>query len=102
MKRDWRRRVRSEVPLHLPMETPVDLDAAARSAWRLFGCRDLAWLDFRLDAASRPQFLKCNPLPELAPVNSNIVIPSQASLLYQGLVQDVARGAAHRFEFTPP
>ena len=98
MKRDWRRRVRYGVPPHLPMETLVDLETTARPAWRLLRSRDLA----RLDAASRPHFLKCNPLPGLDPVNSNIVIPSQASLPYQGLVQDVARDAAHRLEFTPP
>lgn len=100
VKRDWQRRVRYTVPPPLPAPTLADLEAAARSAWQLLGCRDLARIDFRLDTAGRPCFLECNPLPGLHPVNSDLVLLSRSSLPYERLVQDVVRDAAQRLGFS--
>jgi D-alanine-D-alanine ligase len=102
VKRDWPRRVRYSVPPRLPAQTLANLEAAARSAWRLLGCRDLARIDFRLDAAGRPHFLECNPLPGLHPVDSDIVLLTQTNLPYEDLVQGVVRDAARRLAFPLP
>ncbi len=75
VKRDWRRRVRYHVPPRLPVACLVSIERLALTAFRLLGCRDVARLDFRLDAAGRPCFIECNPLPGLDPANSDIVPP---------------------------
>jgi D-alanine-D-alanine ligase len=71
-------------------------------AYRLLGCRDVARIDFRLDAAGRPCFLECNPLPGLHPESSDIVILSRKSSpqhvpTYECLVQGILRDAAQRY-----
>ena len=58
--------------------------------------------DFRLDAAGRPHFLECNPLPGLHPENSDLVLLSRASLSYEKLVQGVAVDAARRLGLSLP
>ena len=102
VKRDWQRRVRYHVPPRLPAGTLAELEQSARVAYRLLGCRDVARMDFRLDAASRPHFLECNPLPGLHPVNSDLVLLSRAALSYENLVQGVAVDAARRLGLSLP
>jgi D-alanine-D-alanine ligase len=95
-KRDWRHRVQYHVPPRLP---PATLDAIrdyALEAYRLLGCRDLARIDFRLDADGRAFFLECNPLPGLNPVNSDIVILSRGVISYETLIQGVLQDAGRR------
>jgi D-alanine-D-alanine ligase len=100
-KRDYRRQVRYHVP---PRLSPAQLDrvgTAALMAYRLLGCRDIARIDFRLDAAGAPHFLECNPLPGLNPESSDIVILARAaaadpSSAHRGLVQGILHDAVRR------
>ncbi|HEY3655809.1 MAG TPA: hypothetical protein VGL34_12650 [Steroidobacteraceae bacterium] len=95
-KRDWRRRIHYHVPPRLPA---ICLDAVrdySLKACQLLGCRDLARLDFRLDAAGQPFFLECNALPGLNPSDSDIVIMSRGHISYDNLVQRVLLDAARR------
>lgn len=41
------------------------LQTIALSAFKLIGCRDVARIDFRLDAAGQPNILEVNPNPDL-------------------------------------
>lgn len=102
VKRDWQRRVCYHVPPRLSAETLSELEKSARIAFRLLGCRDVARMDFRLDATGRPHFLECNPLPGLHPENSDLVLLSRASLPYEKLVQDIALDAARRLRLSLP
>jgi D-alanine-D-alanine ligase len=100
-KRDFRRQVRYHVPPRLQAAHLEEIRSHALNAYRLLGCRDFARIDFRLDAAGRPRFLECNPLPGLHPESSDIVILSRKSRPererpYQGLVQGILRDAAQR------
>jgi len=97
VKRDWRRRVRYHLPPRLDATTLTAIEHHALTAYQLLGCRDLARLDFRLDAAGTPHFLECNPLPGLNPDNSDMAILSQPKLAYEHLVQGVLLDAARRF-----
>jgi D-alanine-D-alanine ligase len=95
-KRDFRRRVRYHLP---PRLAPLELEALrnyALTAYRVLGCRDLARFDFRSDAAGRPRFMECNPLPGLNPESGDIVIMSRAVLPYEALVQGILLDAAQR------
>ncbi|HMF56037.1 MAG TPA: hypothetical protein VK619_06735 [Pyrinomonadaceae bacterium] len=96
VKRDWRRRVRYQVPPCLDAETINLLSRLALTAYRLLGCRDIARMDFRMDAEGRPHFLECNPLPGLNPESGDIVILSRESLPYEKLVQGILLDAMRR------
>jgi D-alanine-D-alanine ligase len=96
VKRDFRRRVRYHIPPRLPAASLAELSESALTVYRLLGCRDLARIDFRLDAAGRPRFLECNPLPGLDPESGDIVILSREAIPYESLVQGVLLDAARR------
>ncbi len=102
VKRDWQRRVRYHIPPRLAAETLAQLGRSALVAFRLLGCRDVARIDFRLDAAGTPHFLECNPVPGLHPANSDLVLLSRAAVPYENLVQGVAVDAARRLGLSLP
>ena len=96
VKRDYLRRVRYHVPPRLDATTLTTIERLALTAYRLLGCRDIARMDFRLDAAGQPHFLECNPLPGLNPESGDIVILSRAALSYERLVQNILLDAIER------
>lgn len=96
VKRDYLHQVRYFTPPRLPQQTIVLLRKFALIAYDLLGCRDLARIDFRLDAQRVPHFMECNPLPGLNPVTGDIVILSRDILPYEQLVQNVLRDAMRR------
>jgi D-alanine-D-alanine ligase len=98
-KRDWRRAIAYHVPARLPAETLHAIERHALKACDLLGCRDIARIDFRLDAAGQPFFLECNPLPGLNPEHGDIVILSRGVAPYADLVQGILLDAAKRIGF---
>jgi D-alanine-D-alanine ligase len=96
VKRDFRRRVRYHLPPRLDATTLATIESHALTACRLLGCRDLARLDFRLDARGAPHFLECNPLPGLNPDTGDLPILSRERISYEELVQGVLLDAARR------
>ena len=102
VKRDWQRRVRYHVPPRLDAPTRALIENYALTAYRLLGSRDLARLDFRLDAAGTPHFLECNALPGLNPESGDIAILSQGTFAYHDLVQGVLIDAASRWNVPLP
>jgi D-alanine-D-alanine ligase len=101
-KRDYRRQVQYHVPPRLEPVQLEEIRSHALNAYRLLGCRDIARIDFRMDAAGRPCFLECNPLPGLHPESGDIVILSRRSSpghvsAYECLVQRILRDAAQRY-----
>lgn len=96
VKRDFRRRARYFVPPRLDAPTLAAIEALALKAYRLLGCRDIARMDFRLDAGGQPRFLECNPLPGLNPESGDIVILARAALAYEELVQSILLDAIER------
>ena len=96
VKRDWTRHVRYHVPPRLDGSTLDALHGYALSAYRLLGCRDLARIDFRLDADGVPHFMECNPLPGLDPVTSDVVMLSKAHIPYDTLIQGILLDAMRR------
>ncbi|MFN7144304.1 MAG: D-alanine--D-alanine ligase [Myxococcota bacterium] len=101
VKRDWQRRVRYHVPPRFDAATLAELDRLALTAYRLLGCRDLSRMDFRLDAAGRPRFIECNPLPGLNPETGDVVLLSRPTLPYDRLVQGVLEAALLRLAGSP-
>jgi D-alanine-D-alanine ligase len=82
---------------------PVSEDVAeemrhmALTMTRILGCRDLARVDFKLDATSWPAFLEINPLPGLSPHYG--IYPRQAEaagLTHEQLIGEIIRAALDR------
>ena len=96
VKRDFRRRVVYHIPPRLDAPTLTALDRHARTAYRLFGCRDIARMDFRLNGRGEPCFVECNPLPGLNPESGDIAILTAATIPYDRLVQGILQDAMER------
>jgi D-alanine-D-alanine ligase len=96
VKRDFERRVRYHVPPQLDAAVVRRMERMALEAYSLLGCRDVARMDFRLDAAGAPFFLECNPLPGLNPKSGDLVILSRGQMEYDALVQGILREAMER------
>jgi D-alanine-D-alanine ligase len=96
VKRDWRQQVQYHVPARLGFAALAEIEQLAIKAFRLLGCRDCARIDFRLDAAGKPFFLECNPLPGLNSADSDMVLLCQHEVPYKDLIQGILLEAVHR------
>ncbi len=96
-KQDWRRRIRYVVPPRLSEDERREIERQALTAYRLLGCRDIARVDFRLDANRIPHFIECNPLPGLEPGSSDMVLLSRNHCSYDELVQGLFLDALARY-----
>jgi D-alanine-D-alanine ligase len=78
---------------------PIDPELAARladtalAAWRVFGLRGYARVDFRLDALGHPQIIDVNANPCLAPDAGFAAAALRAGLGYDALVARVLQAA---------
>ncbi len=92
-------RIRYDVPAKLEPGQVEKLKAAARGAFMALGCRDVARIDFRMDAKGRPHFIECNPLPGLTPGWSDLVLIAQGSGMdYRSLIGEIMAGAIRRYK----
>jgi D-alanine-D-alanine ligase len=97
VKRDFEVRVRYEVPAKLSPDELDAIETASLRAFQALGCRDVARLDFRLDASGVPYFLECNPLPGLAPgVGDLTFIAEAAGISFEDLIGEILEGALRR------
>ena len=100
VKRDWTRQVCYHVPPRLDPDTVNAVCNSALAAYHLLGCRDIARVDFRLDAHGVPRFIECNPLPGLDPITSDVVMLSKHALRYDDLIQGILFDAMRRHGVT--
>jgi D-alanine-D-alanine ligase len=93
-------RIRYEVPAKLEPAVLERLRTAARGAFMALGCRDVARIDFRMDAETgRIYFLECNPLPGLTPGWSDLVLIAQGDGMdYRTLIGEILSGAIRRYK----
>lgn len=80
------------------------LNLLAAAVFRVTGCRDVARVDFRLDAhnGNTPYILEVNPLPGLSPGYSDLCIQIEASgQSYEWLINQIVTLAAARYEAAP-
>jgi D-alanine-D-alanine ligase len=96
VKRDWQRLVRYECPPCLAAATIQAVEEAALGVFQVFGCRDVARIDFRL-RGDVPYFLEVNPLPGLNPHSSDLVILARMSgWSYSQLISRILEAALER------
>lgn len=88
---------RVECPAQVDAKLAAELETVAKQVYRTLGCRDVARIDVRLDAAGRVNFIECNPLPGLTPGWSDLcMIGLGAGLSYEALVGEILRPAVRR------
>jgi D-alanine-D-alanine ligase len=96
VKRDWRNRVSYQCPPQLPQAHLDAVSSAARTVFRVLGCRDVARIDFRLRGGV-PYFLEVNPLPGLHPVESDLaMIARLIGWSYERVVRTIVNAALER------
>jgi D-alanine-D-alanine ligase len=99
MKQDWNEKIRYDVPARLAPRELDRLERAARECFTALGCRDVARVDFRMDAEGRIFFIECNPLPGLAPGWSDLVLIAQAAgIAYRDLIGEILAFAIRRYQ----
>lgn len=98
VKRNWQTEVEYHVPPRAAQRTVRAVEDVALAAYRALGCRDVARVDVRLDAAGEPRFLEVNPLPGLNPITGDIVIlATRAGLEYPKLIARIVENARVRY-----
>ena len=99
MKQDWNDKIRYEVPARLTPRELDKLERAAREVFAALGCRDVARVDFRMNAEGHLYFIESNPLPGLTPGWSDLVLIAQAAgIEFRALIGEVLSFAIRRHQ----
>lgn len=89
--------VENKVPCELSPSLQAELERVAKAAFRALGCRDIARVDLRLDAAGNVHFIEANPLPGMAPNFSDLCVMAKVEgLAYEALVAEIMAPAVAR------
>ncbi len=103
MKTDWADDFRYLCPALLLPDQVEELHRLTATVFRVTGCRDVARVDFRLDAndADKPYILEVNPLPGLYPGLSDLVLEAEAvGIAYAELINTILNTACERHGLT--
>lgn len=86
-------------PAPVDAELAQRLNTLAAAVFRVIGCKDVARVDFRLDARTgTPYILEVNPLPGLNPDYSDLCIQARAAgLSFEQLVNTIVDEARFRY-----
>ncbi|HCM40208.1 MAG: D-alanine--D-alanine ligase [Bdellovibrionales bacterium GWC1_52_8] len=86
-------------PAQIDAPLRTEIERVARGCFNALGCRDVARIDFRLDAQGRVQFMECNPLPGLTPDWSDLcLISNSAGMDYRTLIGEILAPAIRRYK----
>lgn len=88
---------RFRVPAPIPERLASEISDMAISVFEVMECRDVARIDFRLDAEGRPNFLEINPLPGLSRVSLLPLQARAAQMTYDDLVKWILTSAWSRY-----
>lgn len=84
-------------PANVSDELAAKMSDYARRIFGVLGCRDMARLDFRVDADGVPYFLEINPIPGLTPYGSALPALAQAAgISPEQVIHQVVRNALAR------
>lgn len=97
VKRDWENLAVYECPAKIELALKKKLEDSAVKAFKVFACRDLARIDFRVNALGEVYFIEINPLPGLSPKYSDIVIMAKKmGWTYERLIMAIFNNALSR------
>ena len=84
------------VPVDLTPPLERALQQAAVAVFELLGCRDVARVDFRIDAQGRWYVLEINPLPNWSPTDSFGLLGESLGIGHAGMIRRLVVAAAAR------
>jgi D-alanine-D-alanine ligase len=97
-KLNYSKDVRYDIPAQVSPSLQSKIEKTARQCFDILACRDVARIDFRVDAKEDVYFLECNPLPGLAPDWSDLCLMAKvANLDYKLLIAEILAPALKRF-----
>lgn len=97
-KRDWQNLVDYKSPPDINRLLDRHIRHYALLAFREFGCRDVARIDFRISKNNKIYMLELNPLPGLSPEYADLVIMArQNNVKYDELVMSILKSALSRY-----
>jgi len=101
LKQDWEGKLEYVCPARIPPGLSEEIRRRALESFRLFGCRDMARVDFRVDGRGRPWVIEVNPLPGLTPGYSDLVLNAAAAgVAYDELIGRILAGGLRRLALT--
>ncbi len=96
-KQDWSKKIRYDRPAQVTPQLAKELERVAKTVFHAMGCRDVARVDLRCDAAGVVNFIECNPLPGLSPGWSDLcLIAESAGMDYRTLIGEILAPALKR------
>ncbi|MCA9404454.1 MAG: ATP-grasp domain-containing protein [Candidatus Omnitrophica bacterium] len=87
-------------PPAIPAEQVREIQDMAVRVFRAVDCRDMARIDFRMDAAGRPYVLEINPLPTLDETDVFHIFPKIFGLDFNGTINIILNLALSRYGLT--
>lgn len=88
-----------KVPAEISAEQKRQLELSAKLCFQHLGCRDVARIDFRMDAEGKIYFIECNPIPGLVPDWSDLCLMSNKSGMdYHTLIGTILSPALKRLK----
>lgn len=103
VKRNWQNEVEYVAAPELKEDVKTELQQYALKAFKEFGCRDIARLDFRVSCDNQVYLLEINPLPGLRPGYSDLVIMAQKQgMAYNELIGNIIKNAFSRYKISCP
>ncbi len=102
-KRDWERKIRYLPQTSIAPALRTRLREAAVRAFEVLELRDIARIDFRLDARGAPKVIDVNPLPGLSPRYSDLPILCRLSgCSYRDLIRGLLTAGLSRCGLSAP
>lgn len=102
IKREWEEKVRYHCPPPVSERLRKRIEEVALGAYRALDCRDVSWVDLRVDENGTPYFLEINPLPGLSPTYGDLPIMARAmGWDYDRLVRTIFHHALERYGMLP-
>ena len=99
VKREWEELVDYKSPPDIPQALDTKIRRMASMAFKEFGCRDIARIDFRISEYNEPYILEINPLPGLSPQYGDLVIMAQKQgISYEQLIIAILNSAFSRYD----
>ncbi|OGW75811.1 MAG: hypothetical protein A2Z72_04035 [Omnitrophica bacterium RBG_13_46_9] len=100
VKKDWERLVDYISPPRINRLLDKRIRHYALTAFKEFGCRDIARIDFRISRNGQIFLLEVNPLPGLSPEYADLVIMSRkVGVDYEDLILSILHSAFSRYGF---
>ena len=101
-KRNWKELVEYVSPPDISRIFDNHIRYRALTAFKEFGCRDIARIDFRISEKYNKLFmLEVNPLPGLSPEYADLVIMARMrGIPYEGLILSILNHALSRYRNT--